>query len=160
MEHEYILCQSLIESRIQLYCDAIHRKESPLKSCFGFIDETKIATCRIGGHDNMQQEIYAGHKHVHCLNYQGVMAPDGTCVHFFGSLEGRQHDITMPRSSNLLEFLGGWRVYDGKFIHGDPAYGVSSHIISGFKGNSILGQQQRFNCMMSKVHESVEWLFG
>ncbi|KAF0720857.1 hypothetical protein AaE_010263 [Aphanomyces astaci] len=104
--------QKLVAKNIDRYCSAVASKGAPLSNVFGFIDGTKIQTCRItatGDGANLQKQIYSGHKRIHCLNYQGVTAPDGICVHFFGPVEGRRHDATMLRESGLIKYLGGRR---------------------------------------------------
>ncbi|KAF0703626.1 hypothetical protein AaE_015294 [Aphanomyces astaci] len=153
----------LLQRNVDRYCAAIHRKGSPCASVFGFIDGTKIQTCRISTVNdgiNLQKEIYSGHKRVHCLNYQAVTVPDGLCAHFFGPIEGRRHDTTMLRESRLLGYLANHpEVFSRKVIYGDPAYGVSEHMLSGFKGNGLSTMQRDFNKWMSRVRQSVEWNF-
>ncbi|ETV78082.1 hypothetical protein H257_08290 [Aphanomyces astaci] len=100
--------KKLVAKNIDRYCAAVASKGAPLSNVFGFIDGTKVQTCRItatGDGSNLQKQIYSGHKRIHCLNYQAVTAPDGICVHFFGPIEGRRHDTTMLRESGLLEYL-------------------------------------------------------
>jgi nuclease HARBI1 len=114
-------------------------KGAPLSVVYGFIGGTKIATCRPGpsadGLD-LQRVVYTGHKRMHCLSYQAVTAPDGLCTHFWGPMEGRRHDAAMLRESQLMNYLDQQgATFDGRFIYGDPAYGVSHRILSGFKGN-------------------------
>ncbi|ETV65063.1 hypothetical protein H257_18150 [Aphanomyces astaci] len=153
----------LVSRNIDDYCAAIARKGSPSQNVFGFIDGTKVQVCRISATmdgNNMQKEVYSGHKRVHCLNYQAVTAPDGICVHFFGPAEGRRHDTTMLRYSGLLDYLEAhsglfWR----KCIYGDPAYGVFKFLLSGYKGNGLSNAQRDFNKWMSRVRQSVEWNF-
>ena len=96
------------------YCNAVHNAGSPLQCVYGFIDGTKLQTCRIKCTDatkdyNLQKYIYSGHKRMHCLNYQVVTTPDGLALHFYGPLEGARHDITLLRESRLLEYLSGTR---------------------------------------------------
>ncbi|ETV89842.1 hypothetical protein H310_15318, partial [Aphanomyces invadans] len=140
------------------YCNAVARKGSPLGNVYGFIDGTKIQTCRIessGDGRNLQRQIYSGHKRFHCLNYQAVTCPDGICVHFFGPMEGRRHDATMLRHSQLLPFLHRHReLFLSKFIYGDPAYGIVDYLLSGYKGNNIGPLKQEFNKWMSRVRQS------
>ena len=49
---------------------------------------------------------------------------------------------------------------DPYVIYGDPAYGISRHIISSFRGAHLTPLQQQFNSDISKVRTSVEWGFG
>ncbi|ETV87345.1 hypothetical protein H257_00955 [Aphanomyces astaci] len=88
---------NLVAKNIHRYCAAINSRGAPTSRVFGCIDGTKLQVCRIGptgNGDNLQKEIYSGHKRMHCLNYQAVTAPDGLCIHFFGPVEGRRHHTT------------------------------------------------------------------
>ena len=80
----------------------------------------------------------------------------------FGPLEGRQHDAFMLAESGLLAKLQRFHTFSGEpyVIYGDPAYGVSRHILAPFHGARLTPQQQDFNRPMSKVRVSVEWAFG
>jgi hypothetical protein len=157
------LNRKLVEKNVDRYCRAVAAKGSPMNNVFGFIDGTKVPTCRIsstGNGDNLQKQIYSGHKRVHWLNYQAVTAPDGICVHFFGPVEGRLHDTTMLRLSGLIDcFSERPSVYHGKMLYGDPAYGILPYLISGFKGQNVSLNQKLFNKWMSRVRQSVEWNF-
>ncbi|KAF0691137.1 Aste57867_17581 [Aphanomyces stellatus] len=145
------------------YCAAIAAKGAPLENVYGFIDGTKLQTCRIsatGDGDNLQKQIYSGHKRMHCLNFQAVSAPDGICIHFFGPVEGRRHDTTLLRHSRLFEYLARHPdVFYLKFIYGDPAYGISQFLQTGFKGANLSELQREFNKWMSRVRQAVEWNF-
>jgi nuclease HARBI1 len=155
----------LVKARLVAYCDAVAAKGAPLNCVFGFIDGTKIASCRPGRSSSgldLQRVVYTGHKRMHCLSYQAVTAPDGLCIHFWGPMEGRRHDAAMLRESGFVEFLDRQgSVFDDRYIYGDPAYGVSHRILSGFKGN-LTGKSDMadFNRRMSSVRESVEWTFA
>ena len=80
----------------------------------------------------------------------------------FGPLEGRRHDAFMLAESGLLAKLQRFHTLSGEpyVIYGDPAYGVSRHILAPFHGARLTPQQQDFNRAMSKVRVSVEWAFG
>ncbi|KAF0706951.1 hypothetical protein AaE_013865 [Aphanomyces astaci] len=127
----------LLRANMDKYCVAVHNKGSPLSCVFGFIDGTKVQTCRIaavGDGLNLQKQLYSGHKRIHCLNYQAVAAPDGICIHFWGPTEGRRHDSAMLAHSGLLQAISSHpAIFASKYIYGDPAYGVTRHIISGYK---------------------------
>ncbi|KAH9110824.1 hypothetical protein AeMF1_014509 [Aphanomyces euteiches] len=155
--------RKLVQNNVDRYCQAITAKGAPTTNVFGFIDGTKVQICRIkstGNGDNLQKQVYSGHKRLHCLSYQAVTVHDGICVHFFGPVEGRKHDTSMLRHSGLLDyFLQYERDFESKYIYGDPAYGVSRFLLSGFKGNGLTERQKEFNKWMSRVRQSVEWNF-
>ncbi|ETV90190.1 hypothetical protein H310_14972, partial [Aphanomyces invadans] len=150
--------KKLVAKTMDRYCAAVAAKGSPLTNVFEFIDGTKVQTCRIsstGDGENLQKQIYSGHKRIHCLNYQAVTAPDGICVHFYGPVEGRRHDTTLLRLSGLLEFMSLHpSVFIDQVLYGDPAYGIAPHLISGFKGNNLSAEKMEFNKWMSKVMQS------
>ena len=104
--------KQLLTNRMDEYCRAVHDAGSPLQCVYGFIDGTKMQTCRIKSTEatrefNLQKHIYSGHKRVHCLNYQAVTTPDGLALHFYGPIEGARHDITLLRESRLFEYFAG-----------------------------------------------------
>ena len=94
--------------------------------------------------------------------FQSLVTPNGLIAHMFGPLEGRRHDAFMLAESGLLTKLQRFQTPSGEpyIIYGDPAYGVSRHILAPFQGARLTPQQQEFNRAMSKVRVSVEWAFG
>ncbi|ETV90135.1 hypothetical protein H310_15032, partial [Aphanomyces invadans] len=129
------------------FCAALATKGSPMSNVFGFIDGTKIQTSRIdstGDGNNLQKQIYSGHKRMHCLNYQAC----------------RRHDSTMLRQSKLLQFFDKHRdMFSSTCIYGDPVYGIFEYLLSGYKGNNVGELKREFNKRMSRVRQSVEWNF-
>ncbi|KAE9045759.1 hypothetical protein PR001_g4824 [Phytophthora rubi] len=142
--------------RIQMYCDGVHACGAPMKNAYGFIDGTKIPVCRpsarSGKKENLQKQVYSGHKRVHCMNFQAVVVPDGLAIHCWGPMEGRRHDITMLRESKLADYMADHHdVFNGYIIYGDPAYGIQTFLVSGFKGARVSANEKKFNKMMSSV---------
>ncbi|KAG2810160.1 hypothetical protein PC116_g6673 [Phytophthora cactorum] len=81
-------CQDIIyfhkricADRIRMYCDAVYECGAPMNNVFGFIDGTKIPVCRPssrpGKCEDLQKQVYSGHKRVHCMNFQAAVTPDG-----------------------------------------------------------------------------------
>lgn len=85
--------------KLQEYATAIHQKGAPLQNCWEFIDGTVRPICRLGEH---QRIVYNGHKRVHSLKFQSVIAPNGLIVNLFGPMEGRRHDCAFLNASGLL----------------------------------------------------------
>lgn len=56
-------------------------------------------TCHPGEH---QKVMYNGHKRVHGLKLQPVVAPNGLKANLFGPVEGKRHDSRMLHTSGLL----------------------------------------------------------
>lgn len=108
----------------------------------------------------MQRQLYSGLKRVQCICFQALTVPDGLVAHFRGPVEGRAHDSTMLRRSGLREYLArNSDVFRDRFVFGDPANGVSEHVVSLSKEASLSAAQRDVNGTMS-VCESVEWTFG
>ena len=80
----------------------------------------------------------------------------------FGPIEGRRHDAFILGVSGLLPQLERITNAEGEpfVLYGDPAYGMSAHVMSPFKGAHLTQLQQAFNRQMSEVRVSVEWGFG
>jgi hypothetical protein len=131
----------------------------PLDGTVGFIDGTVRGICRPSRH---QKRVYNGHKRKHALKFQSVSAPDGLIIHLSGPWVGRRHDARMLRESGLMDMLALHCKFEDKGfrVYGDPAYGMSDHIASPFKGVHLSREQLDFNKRMSSVRVSVEWCFG
>lgn len=97
---------------------------------------------------------------MHCLKFQGI-APDGLLIHCFGPLEGRYHDRTAWVRSGIEENLEE-HAFDIQHrplqMYGEPAYGLSEHLLSPYRGRCTISQQE-WNTSMSKVRIVVEWVF-
>ncbi|XP_068692273.1 uncharacterized protein [Montipora foliosa] len=129
-----------------------------LDNCWGFIDGTVRPVCRPGLN---QRVLYNGHKRVHAIKFQSVVAPNGLIANLFGPVEGRRHDSGMLAMSGLLPMLETYSVSStGQplCLYRDPAYPLRVHLQGPFKGAAL--QQEAFNVSMSKVRVSVEWVFG
>ena len=46
--------------------------------------------------------VYNGHKRVHAIKFQSVVAPNRMIVNMFSPVEGRRHDSSMLTCSGLL----------------------------------------------------------
>ncbi|KAF4144050.1 DDE superfamily endonuclease [Phytophthora infestans] len=136
-------CGISSSSRCGSYAAAVVARGSPIDRCIGFID----GTC------------YNGHKRKHALKYQGVMAPYGLFIDFYGPVLGRRHDVYLLRVSEVLQRLVS--VHGESYcLYGDPAYPNRPTLQVGFKGSRLSRDQIAFNGAMSAVFVSVEWGFG
>ena len=118
----------LSPANLQFYAQAISRKGSPLKNCFGFVDGTVRQISRPG--DN-QHLVYNGHKRVPALKFQAVVIPSGLVANLYGPVEGRRYDGRMLKELGLLNILQRRAVTptgDILCIYGDPACPLSDHI--------------------------------
>ncbi len=92
----------LSSENLQIFATTIHNKGAVLDNCWGFVDGTVRPICRP---KRNQREVYNGHKRVHALKYQSVVAPNGLIANLYGPVEGRRHDSRMLAMSGLLEKL-------------------------------------------------------
>lgn len=153
--------ETLMRERAEMYAKAIQEKGAPLDNCVGFIDCTKIAMARPGGHGALQRASYSGHKRMHCLIYQTVTTPDGLMFYMYGPEVGRRHDMTLYRESRLGEVLETVLVIDGKqfCIFGDAAYLLRPWLQTAFPSLNASAQDILYNKAMSMVRVAVEWTY-
>lgn len=71
----------LHREKLQEYARAIYEKSQALDNCWGFVDGTVRPICRPGQH---QRTVYNGHKRVHALKYQSVIAANGMIANLYG----------------------------------------------------------------------------
>ncbi|XP_066928992.1 uncharacterized protein [Clytia hemisphaerica] len=150
----------LAPAKLQEYADAIHAKGAALQNCWGFVDGTVRPICRPGEH---QRVVYNGHKRVHALKFQSVVAPNGLIANLFGPMEGRRHDCALLNASGLLQDLQNFSndpAGNPLCIYGDPAYPIRAHLIAPFGGAQLNNAQKTFNTSMSTCRIVVEWVFG
>ena len=150
----------LSRDRLRHFAATIHAKGAPLENCWGFIDRTVGPLCKP---DENQRILYNGHKRVHGIKFQSVVAPNGLIASLFGPVEGRRHDSGILVDSGLLQELSHYSFApDGTplCVYGDPAYPLRVHLQGPFKGAHLTPAEQQFNKAMSQVRVSVEWLFG
>lgn len=146
--------------QLQVMATAIKNKNSPLENCWGFIDGTVRPICRPSQN---QRIVYNGHKRVHGLKFQSIMAPNGIIAHFYGPVEGRRHDAGLLRESGVeIDMHRHMTTPNNEVycVYGDPAYPLTPYIIPPFKGAVLSANQARFNKRMSSVRICVEWGFG
>ena len=75
------------------FARAIHQKDAALDNCWGFVDGTIRPICRLG---EKQRVMYNGHKRVHCLKFQSVVAPNGMIANLFGPVGKLLHTLYVP----------------------------------------------------------------
>ena len=92
----------LSSAQLERFAQCIHDAGAPLQTCWGFVDGTVRPVCQSGV---QQRAICNGHKRVHALKYQSVVAPNGLVANMYGPVEGRRHDSGMLRDSNFYAQL-------------------------------------------------------
>ena len=150
----------LAPAKLSEYADAIYQKGAAIDFCWGFVDGTVRPICRPSENQRM---VYNGHKRVHAIKFQSVVAPNGLIANLFGPMEGRRHDCALLNASGLLQNLvqhSQTPAGQNLCIYGDPAYPIRPQLLGPFKGAHVTQVQKEFNKAMSKVRISVEWIFG
>ncbi|XP_068712959.1 uncharacterized protein [Montipora foliosa] len=138
----------------------IHQKGAALDNCWGFVDGTVRPICCPGEH---QRLMFNGHKRVHGLKFQSVVALNGMIANLFGPVEGKRHVSAMLRMSGLLGQLEQYsfnQVGHPLCIYGDPAYPLRVHLQVPFKRGHLRPDEEAFNSSMSAVRSAVEWVFN
>ena len=78
--------QWLQTEQLETYANATFERSNTLDNCWGFIDGTIRSICRPVEN---QKYVYNGHKRVHALNYQAIVAGNGIIANLHGPL-GKQ----------------------------------------------------------------------
>ena len=150
----------LSPANLQHYANLVHNKGAALRNCWGFVDGTVRPVCTPGEN---QRVLYNGHKRIHAIKFQSVVAPNGLIANLYGPVEGKKHDSGMLADSNLLTQLQQHSFSPNRqplCIYGDPAYPLRIHLQGPFKGANLTPLQRDYNKSMSQVRTSVEWVFG
>ena len=114
------------------FAATIHDKGAPLENCWGFIDGTMRPLCKP---DQNQRILYNGHKRVHGIKFQSIVAPNGLIASLFGPVKGRRHDSMLVDSGLLQELSQYSFASDGTplCVYGDRAYPLRVHLQGPFK---------------------------
>ena len=145
---------------LQAFADAVHAKGAALDNCWGFVDGTVRPICRP---NNDQRVVYNGHKRVHSIKFQSVVAPNGMIANLAGPYEGRKHDSGMLTDTGLMMQLQQYSHGTNRnslCIYGDPAYPLRLQLQAPFRGPRLTNNQALYNKSMSKVRVAVEWVFA
>ena len=134
-----------------------------------FLDGTFTRTCRPGGWAYLQRVLYTRHKKTHGVGCQGVVAPNGLFVSWWGPAPGRHNDNWMLNHSNLRAHLRSlFDLYPGTpaqcrllKVYGDLIYAESQEISRGYRKNAaatpaVADAQKRANGKLNGPRTSVE----
>lgn len=150
-----------------LHCKAVHYAQciagqgAPLERCVGFLDCTKVFISRPGGPACNQKACYSGHKRAHCLVYLTITTPDGLILYMYGPEEGRRHDMTLYRKSNLDEVMQHSLMIEGEqfYVYGDNGFVMRPWMQIGFAPSLAGPYESMYNSAMSSAREAVEWSY-
>ena len=143
---------------MRTWADAIHDVGAPAPRCVGFIDGTFRACARP---TRGQRQAYSGHKKLHGIKFQSVVAPNGLIVDFYGCVVGRRADGYLLTRSKFVKRMRRLCRLEGRpyYVYGDPAYCLSQYILRGYKG-ACTRDQAEFSAAMNRVRVTVEWGFA
>ena len=94
--------------KLEEYAAAIHDKGATIDFRWGFVDGTVRPICRPSQN---QRIVYNGHKRVHALKFQNVVALNGLIANLYGPMEGRRHDRAFLNESGLLQSLVQFNIH-------------------------------------------------
>ena len=143
------------------FANSIYQKGTALDNICGFVDGTLRGIARPVPNQGV---TYNRHKRKHGLKYQSITTPNAIISNLFGPVEGRRHDSSMLAMSVMMPVLEHFSIGpngERLCIYGDPAYPLRWYLQGPFRGAQITPDQYfKFKKSMSKLHISVEWLFG
>lgn len=150
---------SRLVNKVEMFAEAIYRKNGVLQNVFGFIDGTARPMCRPKVD---QKDFFSGHKRYHCIKFQSIVTPDGLIVHLNGPYVGSRHDAGIYNCSNIRNTIGPHLIKNSRqyILYGDPAYPISTFLFPPFKGAVLSEDEVIFNFKMSQVRQCVEWGFS
>jgi hypothetical protein len=128
----------LTHEKFTEFASIVHLNGAPLDLVAAMIDGT---ICKNACPVRNQWILYNGWKHMHCLKYHAVLAPDGIVIHIYGPVEGQQHNETVFQQSSLTAILDKhfWTPdRRALFIYGDSVYTISAHILCPYKGAAVM----------------------
>jgi len=116
-----------------------------------FVDGTFTRTCRPGGWAMLQQVLYTRYKKAHGVGCQGVMAPNGLFINWWGPAPGRHQDNWMVSKSDLTKHLRSlFDLYPGNVAdrrmlrcYGDLIYAETLEISRGYRKDEAHTDAQR-----------------
>jgi nuclease HARBI1 len=160
--NQYLSNPQIFSNRWEFLAELVRNKsDGAVHGVWGFIDGTLRKTCRPSF---FQRLAYSGHKRCHGIKFQSVTTPDGLIALMYGPIPGSRHDSFMLGESNLIQQLReviplndqGIPLYQ---LYGDPAYPQSGVLYGGFRNPPAGSIEANWNTEMSRVTESVEWMF-
>lgn len=132
-----------------------------------FVDGTVRPCSRPQGRDDVQREVYSGHKRVHGIKFQAVTLPNGIIADVSGPYSGRRHDSYLMTESRLNDRIAAAQI--GQLVQykvfGDKAYAMLSHVRRAWpdniNGNGVLTAAQRHeNRNLAGARICAEWAYG
>lgn len=157
----HLYCNRFLWNRVGTYARTISTKlglpNGRNRRPVGFLDSTFRFCCRPVRN---QRRIYNGWKKGHGWKHQGVIAPDGLFMHFYGPISGRRNDNKVLRASGLRRILHQYLLPWNYFLYADSGYAYNIPCILRCRSHHPDRQMREVYRLMNKVRVSVEWGFG
>lgn len=155
-QHELVTTfrTSLMQTRCDLYAEAIVSSGGTLDSSVGFID-------RPSGNSKYQRSVYIRHEWIHCLENQSVTTPHGLIFHLYGPVEGLRQDAYLYLKSQLEESLQYNLNLNALqfYIYGDQFYVLHPWILVEYPGLTATTEQKIHNAAMNVCRVALEWKY-
>lgn len=122
---------------LQNFAYVVYAKGAALDNCWGFIDGTVRPICPS---KRDQRVVYNGHKRIHGIKFQSIVAPNGIIANLADPYEGRKHDSGMLTDSGLLLQLQQYSYGPNRnslCIYGDPAYPLCLQLQAPYRGPGL-----------------------
>jgi hypothetical protein len=144
-------------------CSVHYQKNQVMENIWGFIDGTVRPCCRPV---RFQKTVYNGHKKVHAIKFQSVVAWDGIIAHMNGPWVGSRHDSGIFEDSGLhtlmneLPYVRFGNTSTPLAVYADDGYALSLRVCCPYPDGRMDARHQAFNTAMSESRISVEWSYG
>ena len=148
---------------LRLLCSVHYAKNGVMENIWGFIDGTVRPCCRPV---RFQKTVYNGHKKVHAIKFQSVVAWDGMIAHMNGPWVGSRHDSGIFEESGLhnvldeLPYVTFGNTSTPVALYADDGYALTPRVFCPFPDGRMDARHQAFNTAMSQSRITVEWSYG
>jgi hypothetical protein len=148
---------------LQELCRVHFVKNQVMENIWGFIDGTVRPCCRPV---RFQETVYNGHKKVHAIKFQSVVAWDGMICHVNGPWVGSRHDSGIFVDSGLHEIMEQMplvrlgSVSTPVAVYADDGYALSPRVFIPYPDGRTCPRHHAFNKSMSASRVTVEWSYG
>jgi hypothetical protein len=148
---------------LKTLCSVHYAKNQVMENIWGFIDGTVRPCCRPV---RFQKTVYNGHKKVHAIKFQSVVAWDGMIAHMNGPWVGSRHDSGIFEDSGLhalldtLPYVQFGNARNPVALYADDGYALSQRVFCPYPDGRVDARHQAFNTTMSQSRITVEWSYG
>jgi hypothetical protein len=148
---------------LRTLCTVHYQKNEVMENIWGFIDGTVRPCCRPV---RFQKTVYNGHKKVHAIKFQSIVAWDGMIAHMNGPWVGTRHDSGIFEESGLhnlmdeMPYVTMGCASTPVAVYADDGYALTPRVFCPYPDGRMDSRHQAFNTMMSQSRITVEWSYG